>query len=422
NLPRAPGLKEDGFINRGEGNLLESAKPCPNRASNGMAWRRAKVLRLKKRLISSALAEMKTEEAHPSKRPQIGPRVQWRFRLPHSSELDNEDSEASSVAESKIKPSWLPIEVKQIRENESHSAASIVKPQPPPKLKIWHRLFQSPSPRTPELTGEIDEIVVDLRPAATPYRICVKIELGPATADAEVVGTPKILPSGSAIDQIHRPNFNSRSLLSSASAVARSRASKSMVWAVPAVTPPRSSESLASAGLGTAPIDVRGRQDAGLGWPGLWPARGSPLFQAEGLVETSPVNTMARITEDRVVQFSLDEVQSLWNVKDDCCTKKFGRKVAAGIIGQVLEADVFSSKDTDERFVKVLALIDFAKPLRSQFMAISEEIGSFWVNLKSEGGPCLETPGSPASSKEWSKLPYKFAPQRGGPYSYWCSA
>ncbi|CAI0427711.1 unnamed protein product [Linum tenue] len=57
-------------------------------------------------------------------------------------------------------------------------------------LKIWHRLFQSPSPRTPELTGEIDEIVVDLRPAATPYRICVKIELGPATADAEVVGTP----------------------------------------------------------------------------------------------------------------------------------------------------------------------------------------------------------------------------------------
>ncbi|CAL1396885.1 unnamed protein product [Linum trigynum] len=49
----------------------------------------------------------------------------------------------------------------------------------------------------------------------------------------------------------------------------------------------------------------------------------------------------------------------LWNVKEDCCTKQFGQKVATGIIGQVLEADVFSSKDTDERFVKVHALIDF---------------------------------------------------------------
>ncbi|CAL1401184.1 unnamed protein product [Linum trigynum] len=74
----------------------------------------------------------------------------------------------------------------------------------------------------------------------------------------------------------------------------------------------------------------------------------------------------------------------LWNVKEDCCTKQYGRKVAAGIIGQVLEADVFSAKDTDEHFVKVLALIDLTKPLRSQFMAISEEIGSFWVNLKYE--------------------------------------
>ncbi|CAL1358705.1 unnamed protein product [Linum trigynum] len=74
----------------------------------------------------------------------------------------------------------------------------------------------------------------------------------------------------------------------------------------------------------------------------------------------------------------------LWNVKEDCCTAQFGRKVAAGMIGQILESDVFAAKDSNERFVKVHALIDFAKPLRSQFMAASDEIGRFWVLLKYE--------------------------------------
>ncbi|CAL1380272.1 unnamed protein product [Linum trigynum] len=74
----------------------------------------------------------------------------------------------------------------------------------------------------------------------------------------------------------------------------------------------------------------------------------------------------------------------LWNVKEDCCTAQFGRKVAAGMIGQILESDVFAAKDSDERFLKVHALIDFAKPLRSQFIAASEEIGRFWVHLKYE--------------------------------------
>ncbi|CAL1406961.1 unnamed protein product [Linum trigynum] len=74
----------------------------------------------------------------------------------------------------------------------------------------------------------------------------------------------------------------------------------------------------------------------------------------------------------------------LWNVKEDCCSKQFGRKVAGRKIGQVLEADVFASRETEECFIKVHALIDFTKPLRSQFLAISDELGSFWVNLKYE--------------------------------------
>ncbi|CAL1395836.1 unnamed protein product [Linum trigynum] len=74
----------------------------------------------------------------------------------------------------------------------------------------------------------------------------------------------------------------------------------------------------------------------------------------------------------------------IWNVKEDCCTKQFGRKIAAGTIGQVLEADVFASRETEECFVKVHALINFTKPLRSQLMAVSQELGKFWVNFKYE--------------------------------------
>ncbi|CAL1401873.1 unnamed protein product [Linum trigynum] len=74
----------------------------------------------------------------------------------------------------------------------------------------------------------------------------------------------------------------------------------------------------------------------------------------------------------------------LWNVKEDCCTKQFGRKVAAGTIGQVLEADVFTSRETEECFIKVHVLIDFTKPLRSQIKAVSDELGEFWVNFKYE--------------------------------------
>ncbi|CAI0455748.1 unnamed protein product, partial [Linum tenue] len=72
----------------------------------------------------------------------------------------------------------------------------------------------------------------------------------------------------------------------------------------------------------------------------------------------------------------------LWNVREDCCTKQFGQKMAQATIGQVLESGVFASNETNEQFVKVRAVIDFTKPLRSQIMAASEELDTFWVNLK----------------------------------------
>ncbi|CAL1383820.1 unnamed protein product [Linum trigynum] len=74
----------------------------------------------------------------------------------------------------------------------------------------------------------------------------------------------------------------------------------------------------------------------------------------------------------------------LWGVQKDCCTKLFGRKFVGAAIGQVLESDIFACKDTGERFIKVRAVVDFAKPLRSQLMAASDDIDKFWVNLKYE--------------------------------------
>ncbi|CAL1359841.1 unnamed protein product [Linum trigynum] len=107
----------------------------------------------------------------------------------------------------------------------------------------------------------------------------------------------------------------------------------------------------------------------------------------------------------------------LWNVKDDCFTKQFGRKVATGTIGQVLEADDFASKDTEEFFVKVLALIDFTKPLSSQIMAVSAELGSFWVNLKYEFLPtiCFYC-GRVGNSKRDSVFDSPLGKERYGPH------
>ncbi|CAI0436013.1 unnamed protein product [Linum tenue] len=58
--------------------------------------------------------------------------------------------------------------------------------------------------------------------------------------------------------------------------------------------------------------------------------------------------------------------------------------MVAAAIGQVLDSDVFACKETGERFIKVRAVIDFAKPLRSQLWAPSDEVDCFWVNLKYE--------------------------------------
>ncbi|CAL1363030.1 unnamed protein product [Linum trigynum] len=79
----------------------------------------------------------------------------------------------------------------------------------------------------------------------------------------------------------------------------------------------------------------------------------------------------------------------IWGVKEDCCTKLFGRKMVSAAIGQVLESDVFACKETGERFIKVRTLIDFSKPLRSQLYASNDDIGGFWVNLRYEYLPSL---------------------------------
>ncbi|CAL1408299.1 unnamed protein product [Linum trigynum] len=74
----------------------------------------------------------------------------------------------------------------------------------------------------------------------------------------------------------------------------------------------------------------------------------------------------------------------IWGVREECCTKLFGRKLVASAIGQVLDSDIFAWEEAGERFIKVRAILDFAKPLCSQLMGASDEIGRFWVNLKYE--------------------------------------
>ncbi|CAL1390019.1 unnamed protein product [Linum trigynum] len=77
----------------------------------------------------------------------------------------------------------------------------------------------------------------------------------------------------------------------------------------------------------------------------------------------------------------------LWDVQDDCCTQQFGRKVANSTLGRVLESGVFVCSDTASNFIKVKALIDFSKPLRSQVLATNDEMGSFWICFKYEHLP-----------------------------------
>ncbi|CAL1361149.1 unnamed protein product [Linum trigynum] len=74
----------------------------------------------------------------------------------------------------------------------------------------------------------------------------------------------------------------------------------------------------------------------------------------------------------------------LWDVQEECCTQRFGRTVASATLGRVLEAGVYSCADSGHRFIKIKALIDFSKPLRSQVMATNEETGEFWIRLKYE--------------------------------------
>ncbi|CAI0470008.1 unnamed protein product [Linum tenue] len=77
----------------------------------------------------------------------------------------------------------------------------------------------------------------------------------------------------------------------------------------------------------------------------------------------------------------------MWDVQEECCTQQFGRKVANSTIGRVLESGIFSCTESASTFIKVKALIDFSKPLRSQIWASNEETGSFWIRFKYEHLP-----------------------------------
>ncbi|CAL1403133.1 unnamed protein product [Linum trigynum] len=77
----------------------------------------------------------------------------------------------------------------------------------------------------------------------------------------------------------------------------------------------------------------------------------------------------------------------LWDVREDCCTQQFGRKMVQTTIGKVLESGVFTCQDSGSWFVKVKALIDFSRPLRSQILASNDDTGRFCVSLKYEHLP-----------------------------------
>ncbi|CAL1397724.1 unnamed protein product [Linum trigynum] len=119
-----------------------------------------------------------------------------------------------------------------------------------------------------------------------------------------------------------------------------------------------------------------------------WILKQTPWVVLDAILHLRPWTSTITLNTFAELAIAPFRVQ-LWNVREDCCTKQFGQKVAQGTIGQVLESGVFASNDTNEQFVKVRALIDFTKPLRSQIVAASEEIGNFWVNLKYEYLPTL---------------------------------
>ncbi|CAL1353130.1 unnamed protein product [Linum trigynum] len=147
-----------------------------------------------------------------------------------------------------------------------------------------------------------------------------------------------------------------------------------------------------------------------------WQARGRVIVRlaAHGLFEFVFPNQTARnwvlqrtpwVVDDKVLHLcawtpsitrrTFDELAfvpfrvQLWDVQDDCCTQQFGRKVAAATLGRVLETGVFLCTDSRRKFVKVKAVLDFSKPLRSQVLASNEEIGEFWIRFKYEFLPTL---------------------------------
>ncbi|CAL1374792.1 unnamed protein product [Linum trigynum] len=114
-----------------------------------------------------------------------------------------------------------------------------------------------------------------------------------------------------------------------------------------------------------------------------WVLKQSPWVIADKIIHLRPwLPTITQRTFDElaVAPFRIQ----LWEIPEDCCTQRFGRKVATAMLGRVLEAGVYSCSESGQRFIKIKALLDFSKPLRSQFLASNEEMGEFWIRLKYE--------------------------------------
>ncbi|CAI0463612.1 unnamed protein product, partial [Linum tenue] len=120
----------------------------------------------------------------------------------------------------------------------------------------------------------------------------------------------------------------------------------------------------------------------------VWVLKQTPWVVLDAILHLRPWSSTITLSTFEDLATAPFRVQ-LWNVREDCCTKQFGQKMGQGTIEQVLESGVFASNDTNEQFVKVRAVIDFTKPLRSQIRAASEELDTFWVNLKYEFLPML---------------------------------
>ncbi|CAL1355448.1 unnamed protein product [Linum trigynum] len=105
------GLREPQITSHLEGCFSDTENRFSRRAPQEIGRRKARLIHRKKRSFQTALAETTIEDDHPTKRCRSKPLNQWRFWLPHSSELDDADSDLPSLAGYKIQTTRNQIEV-----------------------------------------------------------------------------------------------------------------------------------------------------------------------------------------------------------------------------------------------------------------------------------------------------------------------